>query len=59
MEKFFKEIKDKHPTGNDYVPGDVTKLMGENSLEITTHLIKNIYETGKWTKISLKIKLLP
>ena len=37
-------------TGDDDVPGDVLKVVGENSLKIMTQLINNIYRTGEWPK---------
>jgi hypothetical protein len=43
-------MKDKKATGNDDVPGDVLKLLGENGLKIVTQLINNICETGDWPK---------
>jgi hypothetical protein len=29
------------------VPGDVLKLLGEDDLKPTAHLINNVYETGQ------------
>jgi hypothetical protein len=45
VEKAFKEMRDKKATGDDDVPWDVLKLLGEDSLRIMKQLIKNIYET--------------
>jgi hypothetical protein len=50
MEKAIKEMRDKKATGDDDVPGDVLKLLGEDGLGIMTQLINNIYETGEWPK---------
>ena len=36
----------KKATGDDGVPGDVLKLLGEGGLIIMTKFINNIYETG-------------
>jgi hypothetical protein len=35
--KAVKEMKDKKAIGNDDVPGDVLKLLGEDGLKIATH----------------------
>ena len=40
----------KQATGDDDVPGDVLKLLGEGGLKIMMKLIKAIYETGVWPK---------
>jgi hypothetical protein len=64
VEKAVKEMRNKKATGDDDVPGDVLKLLGEGSLKIMTKLINTIYETGEWPKdftevtmIALKKKL--
>jgi hypothetical protein len=50
-------------TGDDHVPGDVLKVLGEGGLKILAKLINTIYETGEWpmdftevTMIALKTK---
>jgi len=40
----------KKATGDDGVPGDVLKLLGEVGLKIMKKLISTIYETGEWAK---------
>jgi hypothetical protein len=47
VEKAIKMMRDKKATGDDDVPGDVLKLLGEDGLRIMTQLINNIYETGE------------
>jgi hypothetical protein len=37
-------------TGDDDVPGEVLKLLGEGGLKILKKLINTIYETGEWPK---------
>ena len=46
VEKAIKEMKDKKATGDDDVPEDVLKLMGNNGLKLMSQLISNMYETG-------------
>ena len=50
VEKATTEIRNKKATGNDDVPGDVFKLLGEGGLKIMTKLINTIYETAEWPK---------
>ena len=64
MEKAIKEMRNKRATGDDDIPGDVLKLLGEGGLKIMKKLINAIYETGEWPKdftevtmIALKKKL--
>ena len=56
-------MKDRKATGDDDVPGDVLKLLGEGGVKILTKLINTIYDTEEWPKefteftvISLKKK---
>ena len=50
VEKAIKKMRNKKATGDDDVPGDVLKLLGEGGLKIMTKLINTIYETGEWPK---------
>ena len=50
VEKALKEMRNKKGTGDDEVPGDVLRLLGEGSLKIMTKLMNTIYETGEWPK---------
>ena len=50
VEKTVKEMRNRKATGDDDVPGDVLKLLGESGLKILTKLINTIYETGEWPK---------
>jgi len=40
----FKEMLDRKPTGDDKVPVNVTKMLGEDDLRILTQLIDDIFE---------------
>jgi len=42
VEIAIKEMRDKKTTGDDDVPEDVLRLLGEDSLRIVTQLINNI-----------------
>ena len=63
VEKAIKEMRNRKATGDDDVPGDELKLLGEGGLKILTKLINTTYETGEWlmdftevTMIALKKK---
>jgi murein tripeptide amidase MpaA len=43
VEKASKEMRNKKATGDDNVPGEVLRLLGEGSLKILTKLINIIY----------------
>jgi hypothetical protein len=43
-------MKEKTTTGDEDVPGDVLKSLGEDGLTLMTWLINNIYETEDWPK---------
>ena len=45
VEKANKEMRNEKATGDDDVPGDVLKLLGEGGLKILTKLINTIYKT--------------
>jgi hypothetical protein len=50
VEKAVKETRDKKATGDDVVPGDVLKLLGEDGLRKMTQQINSMYDTGEWPK---------
>ena len=59
--KFVQDVRSA--TGDDDIPGDVLKLLGEGGLKVLTKLSNTIYNTGEWpqdltevTKIALKKK---
>ena len=56
VEKAIKEMRNKKATGDDDIPGDVLKLLGESGLKILAKLINTTYETGEWSKTSQKLQ---
>jgi len=58
VEKAIKEIRNKKATGDDDVPRDVFKLLGEGGLKIITKLINTIYETGEWPKDFTEVTMI-
>jgi hypothetical protein len=47
VEKAIKGMRDKKATGDDDIPGDVLKLLGEDGLKLMRQLINSIYVTGE------------
>jgi hypothetical protein len=41
VKKTIKEMRDKKPTGQDDVHGDILRLLGEDGLRIMAQLISN------------------
>jgi hypothetical protein len=50
VEKAIKEMRDKKATGDDDVPVEALKLLGDDGLNLLAQLISNIYESGEWPK---------
>jgi hypothetical protein len=58
VEKATKDMRNKKATGDDDVPEDVLKLLGEGCLKIVTKLIKTIHETGEWPKDFTEVTMI-
>ena len=58
VEKTIKEMRNRKATGDDDVPEDVLKLLGEGGLNILTKLINTIYECGEWPKDFTEVTMI-
>jgi hypothetical protein len=58
VERAIKETRDKKATGDDHVPGDVLKLLGEDGLRLMTQLINSMYETGEWPRDFIEVTMI-
>ena len=58
VEKSIKEMRNKKATGDDDIPGDVLKLLGEDGLKTMKKLINTIYETGEWPKDFTEVTMI-
>jgi hypothetical protein len=58
VEEAIKEMRDKKATGDDEVPEDVLKLLGEDALRIMTQLINNLYKTGESPKDFTEVTMI-
>jgi hypothetical protein len=57
VEKAIKEMRDKKVTGDDDVPEDVLKLLGEDGPKLMTQLINSIYVTGEWPRDIIEVTM--
>ena len=51
-------MRNRKATGDDDIPGDVLKILGEGGLKILTKLINTIYETGEWPKNFTEVTMI-
>jgi hypothetical protein len=58
VEKAIKEIRDKRATGDDDVPGDVLKFLGEDGLRLMTQLINSIYVSWEWSRDLIEVTMI-
>jgi hypothetical protein len=58
VEKAIKDMRDKKATGDDDVPGDVLKLLGEDGLRLKTQLINSTYVTGEWPTDFIEVTMI-
>jgi hypothetical protein len=58
VEKAIKEMRDKKARGDDDVPGDVLKLLGEGGLRLMTQMINSIYVTGEWPRDFIEVTMI-
>jgi hypothetical protein len=58
VKKAIKGMRNKKATGDDDVPGDVLKLLGEGGLKIMKKLIKTIYKIGEWPKDFTEVTMI-
>jgi hypothetical protein len=58
VEKAIKKLRNKKATGDDDVPGDVLKLLGEVCLKIMMKLVNTFHETGEWPKDFTKVTMI-
>jgi hypothetical protein len=50
VETVIKELRNTRATGDDDVPVDALKVLGDDSLNLLKQLINNIYKSGEWLK---------
>jgi hypothetical protein len=50
-------MRDKRATGDDDVPGDVFKLLGDG-LKLIIQLINSIYVTGEWPRDFIEVTVI-
>jgi hypothetical protein len=58
VEKAIKEMRAKKAMGDDDIPGDVPKLLGEDGLKLMIRLINSIHVTGEWPSDLIEVKMI-
>jgi hypothetical protein len=58
VEKAIKGMRDKKATGDDDVPGDVLKLLGEDGLRLMIQPINSIYVTGERPRDFIEVTMI-
>jgi hypothetical protein len=58
VEKAIKKMRDKKATGDDDVPGDVLKLLGDDGLRLMTQRINSMYVTGEWPRDFIEVTMI-
>ena len=51
-------MRNRKAIGDDDVPGNMLKLLGEGGLKILNKLINTIYETGEWPEDFTKVTMI-
>ena len=51
-------MRNKKATGDDDIPGDVLKLLGEGGLKVMKKLTSTIYDTGEWPKDLMEVTMI-
>ena len=58
VEKAIKEMRNKVATGDENIPGDVLKILGEGGLKILAKFVNTEYETGEWPKDFTEVTMI-
>jgi hypothetical protein len=58
VETAIKTTRDKMATGDDDVNVEALKLLGDDDLNLLTHMISNMYETEEWPKDFTKVTMV-
>jgi len=53
-----KLSRDKKATGDNDVPGNLLRLLGEDGLRTVTQLIDKLHESGEWPKDFTDVTLI-
>jgi hypothetical protein len=53
-----KEMRDKKATGDEDVPGDVLRLLGEDGFKLVAQLITYMYKSGEWPKEFTEVTMI-
>ena len=59
VRKAIQDMKRGKATGDDEIPVDILKLMGESGIDALTKLINRIYDSGEWPNDFLEVTMIP
>lgn len=59
VEKAIRDMRRRKATGDDDIPSDLLKELGEKGVKALTRLINKIYVTGEWPKDFLEVTMIP
>ena len=59
VEKAIKDMKRGKATGDDNIPADILKILGDLGMKNLTKMINHIYETGEWPEDFLDVTMIP
>jgi hypothetical protein len=58
VEKAIKDMRDKKAMGDDDVPIEALRLLGDDGLNLMTQLISNIFKNGEWPKDFIEVTMI-
>jgi hypothetical protein len=58
VEKTINDVRDRKGTGNDYIPGNVFILLGEDGPRLMIQLINNLYDTEEWSRDFFEVTVI-
>ena len=58
VEKTIKEMRNRKGTGDDDIPGDVLKLLGEGGLKMLKKLSNTICNSGEWPQDFTEVTMI-
>jgi hypothetical protein len=59
VERAVHDMRRRKATGDDDIPADVLKELGEDGMKTLTKLVNKIYISGEWPKDLLEVTMIP
>jgi len=58
VEKAINEMRNRKGTGDDYIPGNVHILLGEDGPRLMIPLINNMCDSEEWSRDFFEVKMI-